>query len=196
LSRARERLRGQLERRGLTSSTALLTTGLKQSAREALPAGWLETTVRAALGFAGRPASEAGLASAAATTLAKGGLHAMAISKVKILGAMALACGCAWGSLQAFGQLGGLTGSQKPSRAAPDADQRPADSDLTRAVDKLQSELDESVRRITEMRKALQEIRADLEARRASRQPSVAKGAAFRLAEAINADAAQAVSRL
>jgi dipeptidyl aminopeptidase/acylaminoacyl peptidase len=63
-------------------------------------------------------------------------------------------------------------------------------------VEKLQAELDESARRITEMRKALQDIRADLEARRASRQPSGAAKAAIRLAEAIKTDSAQTVSRL
>jgi RNA polymerase sigma factor (sigma-70 family) len=194
LSRARERLRRQFQRRGLTSSMALLTTGWTPRALEALPARLLEPTVRAAFGFARGQASEAGLASAAATTLAKGVLHAMTISKLKILGAMALACGFAWGGLQAFGQLGSLTSSQEPSKAAPDADQRPAD--LTRSVEKLQSELDESARRITEMRKSLQDIRADLEARRSSRQPSVATKTAIRVAEAIKTDSARAVSQL
>ena len=97
LSRARERLRGQLERRSLASPTALLTTGLKHRPMEALPAGLLDTTVRAAIGFAGRQTSEAGLASASATILAKGVLRTMAISKLKILVAMALACGFACG---------------------------------------------------------------------------------------------------
>ena len=194
LSRARERLRGQLERRGLTSSTALLTTGLTPRAMEALPARLLDTTVRAAFGFAGRQSSEAGLASASATTLAKGVLHTMTISKLKILGAMALACGFAWGGVQTFGQFGGLGGSQKPVGAVPDADEPQAA--LTRSVDKLQSELDESVRRNTEMQKSLQDIRAELKALRASQQPFVATKAANRLAEAINADSAQAVRRL
>jgi hypothetical protein len=138
--------------------------------------------------------SEAALASAVAMTLAKGVLQTMAISKLKILGAMALACGCAWGAVRTFGQSSGLSGSQRPAGAVPDAGE-PHDA-LTRSVEKLQAELDESVRRITEMRQALQDIRADLEARRARRQPSVAQGAASRLAEAIHADAAQSVSRL
>ena len=42
LSRARERLRGQLDRRGLASSAALLTTGLTPRATAALPAGLLD----------------------------------------------------------------------------------------------------------------------------------------------------------
>ena len=106
LSRARERLRGQLERRSLASPTTLLATGLTHRAMEALPAGLLDTTVRAAIGFAGRQTSEAGLASASATTLAKGVLHTMAISKLKILVAMALACGFAWGGVRTFRTVG------------------------------------------------------------------------------------------
>jgi RNA polymerase sigma factor (sigma-70 family) len=194
LSRARERLRGRLERRGLTTSTALLTTGLTPRATAALPARLLETTVQAAFGFARGQASEAAVASATATTLAQGVLYTMTISKLKILGAMALACGFAWGGVRTFGQLGGLSGRQNPVGAVTDADERQAA--LTRSVDKLQSELDESARRNTEMRKTLQDIRAELKSLRASQQPSVAKGAATRLAEGIRADSAQAVSRL
>ena len=118
----------------------------------------------------------------------------MTISKLKILGATALACGFAWGGVQTFGQFGGLSGSQEPAGAVPDADERQVA--LTRSVDKLQSELDESARRNTEMRKTLQDIRAELKALRASQQPSVANGAATRFAEAIKTDSAQAVSRL
>jgi RNA polymerase sigma factor (sigma-70 family) len=194
LSRARDRLRGQLERRGHTSSTALLTTGLTPRAMEALSARLLDTTVQAAFGFAGRQSSGAGLASASATTLAKGVLHTITVSKLKILGAMALACGFAWGSVQTFGQLTGVSASQNPVGAVPDTDDREAA--LTRSVDKLQSDIDESVRRITEMRKVLQDLRAELKARRASPQPSAATKAAIRLGEAINTDSAQAASRL
>ena len=193
LSRARERLRGQLERRSLTSPMALLTTGLTHRAMEALPAGLLDTTVRAAFGFAGRQTSEAGLASASATTLAKGVLHTMAISKLKILGAMALACGFAWGGALTFGQFGGL-GGQPPVGTGATAEQRQAA--LDRSMNKLQFELDESVRRNNEMQKALQDIRAELEALRASQQPPPATKAASRLAPAIHADSAQGVSRL
>src|SRR5262249_50023005 len=91
LSRARERLRERLGRRSLSSPTTLLATELKHRPREALPAGLLDTTVRAAIGFAGRQTSGATLASASATTLAKGVLHTMAISKLKILVALAWA---------------------------------------------------------------------------------------------------------
>jgi RNA polymerase sigma factor (sigma-70 family) len=183
LSRARERLRGRLERRSLTSSTALLITGLTPRATEALPARLLDTTVQAAFGFAGRHSSGAGVASVSATTLAQGVLHTMTISKLKILGVTALACGFAWGGARTFGQLGGLGQGQNPVGAVPGTDER--QDALTRAVDKLQSDLDESARRTAEMQKALQEIRARLKAQPASQQPSPAPEPVMRLAAAL-----------
>src|SRR5262245_54802454 len=86
LSRARERLKGQLERRGLVPSTPSLVMGLTPRTSDSVGATLLETTVRAAFGFAGRRASEAGMDSASAIILAKVVLHTMSISKLKILG--------------------------------------------------------------------------------------------------------------
>jgi RNA polymerase sigma factor (sigma-70 family) len=195
LSRARERLRGHLERRSRTWSTTLLTTGLNHRAREALPAGLLDTTVGAAFIFAGRRASEAGMASASAIILAKGVLRTMSIPKLKILGTTTLVCGFAWGGVQSFGQLGGLGGNRKPAGAVADADEWQAA--LNRSVDKLQSELDDSARRNAEMRKTLQDIRADLKALSASRQAYIVnKGPAARFAEVIQFETIRAVSRL
>ena len=87
LSRARERLRRRLDRRGLSFSAAFLTKAVTPRAMEVLPATWLDTTVRAAFGFARGHATEAASATATATTLAKGVLYAMTISKLKIIGA-------------------------------------------------------------------------------------------------------------
>src|SRR4051794_9945606 len=58
----------------------------------AMPAALLEATVRACLGFAGRQAISTALASATAVALARGVLDTMTISKLKTLGASALAC--------------------------------------------------------------------------------------------------------
>jgi RNA polymerase sigma factor (sigma-70 family) len=193
LSRARERLRGQLERRSLASSTTLLTTGLKHPALEALQAGLLDTTVRAAIGFVGRQTGGAGLASTSATILAKGVLHTMSISKPKILGTATLFCGLACGGALTFAQIGGF-GSQPRGRTGATAEQRQAA--LDRSMNKLQFELDESVRRNNELQEALQHIRAELEALRAGQQPPPPTKAASRLAPAIHADSAEGVSRL
>ena len=194
LSRARERLRRRLDRRGLALSVAFLTAGATPRATAALPASLLATTVRAAIGFAGGPVAEAALASATATTLAKGVLHAMTISKLKILGATTLACGLAFGGVQTFGQFDGPEGSQKPGGTMEGADERQAL--LTRSVDKLESELDESARRNAEMRKTLQDIRAELKALLASQPAYLAKGPATQFAEAIEVDIVRAVGRL
>jgi RNA polymerase sigma factor (sigma-70 family) len=194
LSRARERLRRRLDRRGLSFSAALLTKAVTPRAIEVLPATWRDTTVRAAFGFARGHATEAASATATATTLAKGVLYAMTISKLKIMGAMVLACGFACGGVQTFGQLGRPSERQRQAGALPDADEPQAA--LTRSVDKLQSELDESARRTAEMRKTLQVIRADLKALRASLRPSVVEEGAARFAEGLESDTARAVSRL
>ncbi len=182
LARARERLRGRLDRRGLAFRAALLAKGVTPRATTAPPAGWLDATVRAALGFAGGQASEAASASTAATRLAKGVFSTMTISKLRILGATVLACGLAWGGARTFGQFG-PAGGQQPAGAATDVGE-PQDA-LTRSVDKLQSELDESVRRNAEMQETLQDLRAELKARRAGQQPSPATKAVMRLAAAL-----------
>src|SRR5262249_13360990 len=114
----------------------------------------------------------------------------MAVSKLQILGAVALACGFAWGGVYTFGRFGGLVAN----RVLPDAEERQAA--LSRSVDKLQSELDESTRRNAEMRSELQDLRADLEALRGSQQPPVAEEPARGPAQGIKADPTQAASRL
>jgi len=188
LSRARQRLRRRLERRGVSFPASLLgVDAIPQPA--ALPATLLDSTVQAALAFVGRQTSDAALTSASAT-MAKGMLYAMTISKVKILGAMAMAGGIAWGCVQTFAQAGG----QERVGAAPDAEE--AGAALTRSVKKLQSELDGAARRNDEMRKELQAIDSGLKALRTSRQSSAANAAAALFAEGIKDDTSRAVSQL
>jgi RNA polymerase sigma factor (sigma-70 family) len=192
LSRARERLRRQLERCSPASPMALLTTALKQRPMEALPAALLDTTVRAAIGFAGREMSAAGLASASATILAKGVLRTMAISKVKVLVAMALACGFAWGGALTFAQIGGF-GSQPRGRTGATAEQ--PQSALDRSMNKLQFEPDESVRRNNELQKAPQEIRAEQEALRAGQPPPPPTNAVSRFVDVLKRHPARRVPK-
>src|SRR5262249_6722787 len=126
LSRARGRLRGRLVRRRLGPSAAALATGPTPRAPAALPAGLFNATVRASLGSAGRRATEVASASAAVTSLARRVLQTMTISKLKILGAMALACGFAWGGVRNLGQAGGLGGGPGPGKPPPEAVSGPA----------------------------------------------------------------------
>jgi RNA polymerase sigma factor (sigma-70 family) len=193
LSRARERLRGRLERRGLTPSKASLMLALTPRTWDCVATGLLNSTVQAAFGFAGRRASEAGMASASAIGLAKGVLHTMSISKLKILATTTLVCGLACGGALTFAQIGGL-GSQPRDRSSATPEQREAE--LDRSMNKLQFELDESVRRNADIQKALQEVRAELEHLRAGKQASLATKVASRRGPAIHANSAQAVSRL
>jgi hypothetical protein len=116
----------------------------------------------------------------------------MMISKPKVLVAAVLACVLTPGGIRTLAQQSGATGAK--TGGEPKAEER--HGALTRSVDRLQAELDESARRNTEMRRALEDIRADLKALLAGQQPPVAKGAAVGLVGAINADSAQAVSRL
>jgi len=166
LSRARARLRGPLARRGLAPAGAMLASGLAADAAAALPASRVEATVRAALGFAGRRTAETASASAAATTLARGVLHAMTIFRFKVFGTATLAGALALGGVQTFGQFGGIGGGSAPEapRAEPKDDDR--QDTLRRKADKIQAELIASVRRTAELRKLLEDVRAELNAPR------------------------------
>jgi RNA polymerase sigma factor (sigma-70 family) len=115
LSRARERLRASLTRRGLVPSAALLSSRPTPVAVEALPRALSSTTVRAALSYAGRQASGPVLASATSIALARGAASAMNLSKLKILGTATLACSLALGGAKTFGdRFGGFASVEEP----------------------------------------------------------------------------------
>jgi RNA polymerase sigma factor (sigma-70 family) len=83
LSRAREMLRKRLSRRGLALSTAAFSAALLAEASAAsLPPALIHSTLKAAAG---------GFVSAQAAELAKGVLHTMFVTKMKILAALVLA---------------------------------------------------------------------------------------------------------
>ena len=128
LSRARERLRRGLTRRGLALPTGMLTAGLSPEATQvAIPPGLLNETVRASLEFLEQPATAAGLSSTAAVTLARGVIYTMMIAKTKILAATVLAGVLPLGVLQTFGrQLGRPGRLRQPAAAEPKADERQA----------------------------------------------------------------------
>jgi Tol biopolymer transport system component len=111
-------------------------------------------------------------------------LNIMTVSKLRTLGAAALACGFAWGGVHSSGQLVGQPGGSREPAGAPTHAGDPRDA-VTRSVDRLQSELDESARRNAEMQKTLQDLRAELKARPAGPQSSPATKAVMRLAAAL-----------
>jgi RNA polymerase sigma factor (sigma-70 family) len=90
LSRARERLRGRLTRRGVGLAVGLLVTGLATQSQASVPALLVGTTTRAALASAvGK--TTAGIVSARVAELTQGAIQTMFLSKVKTVCAVALA---------------------------------------------------------------------------------------------------------
>jgi RNA polymerase sigma factor (sigma-70 family) len=95
LSRARQRLRTHLTRRGLALSTGLLATTLAHHASATVPAALVHATLRAALAYASDPLMSAGVLSAKVITLTEGVLRAMFLSKLKTFLAVVLLIGAA-----------------------------------------------------------------------------------------------------
>ena len=116
----------RLARRGLEPDGAILGTVLLREARAAIPAGWSEATVRAALATV-NPTMAIGVVSAAAHQLSQEVFQLMLLKKLTVTAATLLAIGLiAWGASAALVGLG-----QEPSKkvvATPitGADQPPA----------------------------------------------------------------------
>jgi RNA polymerase sigma factor (sigma-70 family) len=91
LSRARQRLRDRLTRRGLALSGAVLTTVLTENALSAtVPAKMVESTIQAAIHFTAGTAATASALSPRAAALTEGVLRTMLLTKVKMVGALFL----------------------------------------------------------------------------------------------------------
>jgi RNA polymerase sigma factor (sigma-70 family) len=94
LSRARDRLRGRLVRRGLVLSGAALTGVLVEYTLPApVSAALVDTTVTAATAFAAGQATAGGAVSAHSAALAEGVMRTMWLTKLKIAAAVLLAAG-------------------------------------------------------------------------------------------------------
>ncbi len=126
LSRARERLRGRLLRRGLPLQAGVLPLVLSPEATQAaIPVGLLADTVGASLRFSEQPATAGGLASTTAVTLARGVILAMMITKTKILATTALACVLTLAAFHTFArQQGGPAVPKKPAAVEPNGNER------------------------------------------------------------------------
>jgi RNA polymerase sigma factor (sigma-70 family) len=128
LSRARDRLRGRLLRRGLPLGAGMLPLVLSPEATQAaIPPKLLAETVGASLRFSEQPATAGGLASTTAVTLARGVILAMMITKTKILAAAVLTGVLTFGALHTFArQQGGAGVPRKPAAAEAKGDERGA----------------------------------------------------------------------
>jgi RNA polymerase sigma factor (sigma-70 family) len=111
LAEGRARLKRRLARRGLEPDGAILGTVLLREARAAVPAGWSEATVRAALATLNRTMTVA-VVSTAANQLSQEVFKLMLLQKLTMTAATLAAAGLiAWGASAARVRL-----SQEPSQ--------------------------------------------------------------------------------
>jgi Tol biopolymer transport system component len=194
LSRARERLRDRLIRRGLAPGLVPLAAGSRPIVPAAMPLSLQLATVGDALAFAGRRAAEAALPSVTATAMARGLIQAMTLSRWTTLGGTALSCALLAGVVPALGILGAAhPGPQPPARVTPDDDFR---AGLTRSVNEIQAEIDRTTRQTDELRKELEKIRARVDALRRIEWPAVAKKSVVRIGELLDPNPSHAVAEL
>ncbi len=165
LARARDVLRKRLASQGIMTDGAALTAAL---ARHVVSLELIESTVQASLGFAAKQATTAAVASTSAATLARGVLHAMMISKIKILGLTSvLGILCLGGAHTLARQYGGMGGVGQPETRAPAKADR-ADA-LLRSVDQIEGVLADLDRRNLDLRKELRTLRTEIVSLRSGR---------------------------
>jgi RNA polymerase sigma factor (sigma-70 family) len=119
LSRARDRLRDRLLRRGLAPSVATIVLALQHDARAAVPPFLLDRTVRAAMGVAAGAgiSALAGSVSAPALGLADGVVSTMILAKLKSAAAVVLATGAVTMGTVGFAfQFGGTGRGGQPDQ--------------------------------------------------------------------------------
>ncbi|MFO0950780.1 MAG: RNA polymerase sigma factor [Isosphaeraceae bacterium] len=122
LSRARDRLRDRLARRGFGPAAVAGFTGAGEHVPltpEPLPAGWAEATVKASTAFASGSVS-AGVVPAVVGALAREGIRSMLIDQWKIAAAICGLTACA------FGSGAGLLAGQGPAQEKVEAPAKPA----------------------------------------------------------------------
>ena len=126
LAEGRARLKRRLARRGLEPDGAILGTVLLREARAAIPAGWSEATVRAALATV-NPTMTVGVVSAAANQLSQEVFKLMLLQKLTVTAATLLAVGLiAWGASAALVRLGQEPSQKSVATPITGADQPPA----------------------------------------------------------------------
>jgi hypothetical protein len=148
-------------------------------ARQPLSATLIDSTVRASLEFGSKHAIAAGLASATATTLARGVLLTMMISKLKIVGVAALICVLTVGGVHTLARQNGAT------KAAPPAVPKSSDGQdfLLQSVDKLDALLDDLDRRNRDLQTELRALRKEILSRRSAESTTVSNVAQIPAAE-------------
>ena len=127
LSRARERLRQRLTRRGLTLTSGVLAALAAQNAAQAaVPGALAETTLQAALLFAAGPAAAGGIA-APVLAHAEGALRAATVAKLKLAAVILTAVGAAGSGV---GVLAHRAGPAAPDAPKAREQRPPSDQEL------------------------------------------------------------------
>ncbi|HKB37075.1 MAG TPA: sigma-70 family RNA polymerase sigma factor, partial [Gemmataceae bacterium] len=168
LARARDLLRGRLQRRGITLSSGLLVALLTECAR-AVPIALVGSTVKAAAVFAAGNAAAAGAISPPAAAAAEGVMQAMLVTKMKFATAVLLVVG-------AFGTGAGVLAQ----RAGPGRQTVPADPAARPAPEQPDPSPDEAKKlreQVDALQKKLREAEQQLRALRdeATKQRDVAE---------------------
>lgn len=136
LAEARDVLRERLRGRGYvcpTAGMAALLAGVAKTEAVTLPL--LDTTVQAALWFAGEGAATGGVLSVQAVTLAKGVLHTMALQKLKLAAAAVLVAGLLGGGGTMFVQsVVGAPAVEAASAPVAVAEDQPAAASVSPAA--------------------------------------------------------------
>jgi RNA polymerase sigma factor (sigma-70 family) len=149
LARARERLRLRLSRRGVAlSASALLGLLAAQANAAVVSASLVTSTVQAGMAFAAGP-SGAGLVAAPVLVLAKGGLQAMFLTKLKcaaivsmFLGLLGLGAGV-W-THQAWADPAEIITAQDQPAPAPAAPQNPEEA-IRKALEEFKKKQEEAL---------------------------------------------------
>jgi RNA polymerase sigma factor (sigma-70 family) len=184
LSRARERLRVRLARRGLGLSAGLVATLMARGAADAaVPVELAESTLRAAMWVAAESTATLAAASAPVLSLTEGVLRAMFLTKVKIATAVLLGVGVlgAGTGVSAYRtQTGDAAGTKqgRPTRPAADdsrvaaGESQDRSDEATRkeqeALERARRQADEALKRAQEAEERLR--RREVEARRKAQE--------------------------
>ena len=125
LAAAREKLRGRLVRRGVgaaVSAAAFSTALAAETAKASVPLALSESTLSAGMSYLSSGAATAGLVSAGAASLADGAMTTMFLTKIKVLGGLALAgvltLGAGGAAAMQLGFAPGVKPAARPRRRA------------------------------------------------------------------------------
>lgn len=148
LAWAREQLRSRLTRRGLAPSVGLLATVLAPNTLQAaMPDSLSTSTTRVALSFLDETAT---VASASVIALAKGGIHAMLLSKIRLLVVLVLVLGLVG---TGAGVLSYRLGAANPPQDGPAPQKKDNEGTTQKEGVNRTDQREESAKRIKELQK-------------------------------------------